>query len=94
MIRSGSETDRERMARKDISDLLVIKAYFDYKDNYSKKWPYEILAEWTGQPEKVCYSACERALKRDLLDYGVSLRSGWVTEKGKKLLEQKGAGDI
>jgi len=52
------------------------------------KWPYEILQEVTGQPEKVCYKAMERADDRGLIDYGVSLRTGWITEEGMKLLKE------
>lgn len=50
-------------------------------------WPYDLLAEWTGQPIKVCYRAMERAAERDLIEYGVSLRTGWLTDKGKALLK-------
>lgn len=49
-------------------------------------WPYELLAQWTGQPEKVCYRAMERAEENGLLEYGVSLRTAWLTDKGKALL--------
>ena len=50
-------------------------------------WPYELLAQRTGECEKVCYRAMERAYERDLIEYGTSLRSGWLTEKGKALLK-------
>ena len=53
----------------------------------SPPWPYETLAARTGQPEKVCYRAMERAERRGLIEYGVSLRTGWLTEAGKALLE-------
>lgn len=53
----------------------------------SPPWPYEALAASTGQPEKVCYRAMERAERRGLIEYGVSLRTGWLTEAGKALLE-------
>lgn len=49
-------------------------------------FPYEELAGMTGAPEKVTYAACERACDRDLIEFGVSLRTGWLTEKGKALL--------
>ena len=70
------------MATKDISDVQVVQAYQAKSDKY----PHELLMEQTGQPEKVCYAACERAARRGLIDYGVSLRTGWITEKGKSLL--------
>src|SRR3990167_9143890 len=55
------------------------------EDNFP--WPYKTLEQWTGQPQKVCYRALERAAERDLIDYGVSLRTGWLTDKGRALLD-------
>jgi len=81
------------MARKNISDELVCKAYAAYKEqrkNFKKdapKYPYEFLNEWTGECEKVCYAAMVRAFAHDLIDYGVSLRSGWLTQKGEALIK-------
>ena len=73
------------MATKDISDRQVCEAVQAYADDLNH-WPYDILAEATGQPQKVCWRAVERAAKRDLIEYGVSLRTGWLTEKGRQLL--------
>lgn len=50
------------------------------------RWPYKILAEWTGQPEKVCYRAMERAESHGLVECGTSLRSGWLTDAGIQLI--------
>ena len=74
------------MATKDISDIQVIKAYLEYKQ--TRHFPYDILYRDTGQPIKVCYRAMERAEKRGYIDYGTSLRTGWVTEKGYGLLKE------
>ncbi len=71
------------MAMKDISDALVCKAFAEAKA--AGIWPDELLARWTGQPEKVCYRAMERAEQHGMIEFGVSLRSGWLTEKGKSL---------
>jgi hypothetical protein len=54
-------------------------------DKLVEKWPYDYLMELTGQPPKVCYRAIERAARRGFVDYGVSLRTGWATTKGKEL---------
>jgi len=82
------------MSRKDISDVLVLRAYVageeHYKNNHIVKWPQNILVEWTGQPEKVCIAAMWRAFDRELIEYGISLRSGWLTPKGVKLLADNG----
>jgi hypothetical protein len=43
--------------------------------------------EWFNAPEKVCLAAMDRACNRDLIEYGVSLRSAWPTEKGKQLIQ-------
>lgn len=76
------------MAMKDISDLQVCEAYRDCRDEHGDIgcWPYELLMQRTGQSAKVCLRVMERADARGLVDYGVSLRSGWLTEKGKSLL--------
>lgn len=88
------------MSRKDVTDFMVCLAYYKYRDEINKafvpskifgmmpgvKWPYETLHKWTGEPIKVCYRAIERAYDRGYIEYGVSLRSGWLTDKGKELL--------
>lgn len=74
------------MAKKDITDLQVLQAQHRYKQNPRGPRGYELLAEETGQPEKVCYQCVERACKRGLLEYGVSPASAWLTAKGKDML--------
>lgn len=74
------------MATKDISDIQVIKAYLEYKQ--TMHFPYNILYRDTGQPIKVCCRAMERAEKRGYINCGVSLVTGWVTEKGYELLKE------
>jgi hypothetical protein len=86
------------MATKDITDLQVLEAYRDSWASRepglkigaptARRFPYELLQERTGQPFKVCWRAMERAHGRDLVDYGVNLRSGWLTDKGKALLKE------
>lgn len=74
------------MATKDISDKQVCLAYAEAKKQH--EYPYIILQRITGQPEKVCLGAMERACKRNYIEYGVSLRTGWLTEKGLSLLNE------
>lgn len=76
------------MKRSDITDLMVVQAY-DRATTYAiamRPFAYEILAEETGAPEKICLAACERACDHGLIDYGVSLRAGFLTDKGRQLL--------
>lgn len=77
------------MATKDITDRQVLLAYAECdwrRGSTLGANPIELLMRMTGQPEKVCWRACERAFKRDLLDYGVSLKCAWLTEKGRQCL--------
>ena len=47
-----------------------------------------ILSEqYPGCPEKVIDSAIERCCDKGYFEYGVSMRTGWPTEKGLALLE-------
>lgn len=81
------------MATKDISDVQVLQAFVDARAGNYAKWSYEFLAERTGQAEKVCYRAMERASNRGLVEYGVSLRTAWLTGEGKALLAAQDATD-
>lgn len=72
------------MAMKDIKDCEVILAFLESKANNHALglWPYQILEQKTGQAEKVCFRCMERANNRGFIEYGTSLRSGWVTRQG------------
>lgn len=83
------------MARKDIDDLEVLRAYVDAKsmqltpilEQRALVWPEQLLQQRTGQPEKVALAAMKRAFDRGLIEYGVSLRSGWLTARGARYLD-------
>lgn len=82
------------MATKDITDYRVCLAYEEMNRKRDIggggiEFADKILMRVTGQPEKVCYRAMERAEDRGYIDCGVSLRSGWLTEEGKELLNGK-----
>lgn len=80
------------MARKHVPDHLVCMAYF-YCNHVKCRihvggitllpFPEELLCIWTKQPQKVCYRAMERAHRRGMIEYGVSLRTGWLTDLGR-----------
>ncbi len=78
------------MATKDISDRQVCEAYAEMRRRRATGetgvWADDILARKTGEHPKVCERAMERADRRGLVDYGASLRGGWLTEKGEALL--------
>jgi tRNA U34 5-methylaminomethyl-2-thiouridine-forming methyltransferase MnmC len=73
------------MATKDISDVMVCAAVKQWRAG--EMLADELLEDWTKQPPKVCYYALERALRRGLIECGVSLRTSWLTDAGKQLLE-------
>lgn len=87
-------TTEDTMATKDISDLQVVQAYAEMSrqmrasESSGGRWEYadDILARSTGQCLKVCERAMERAHGRDLVEYGMWLRGGWLTDKGFALL--------
>jgi hypothetical protein len=86
LIRSG------KMAMKDITDKQVCEAYLESQKQRGPEWendyvfPYEVLARMTGESEDDCYIAMERTADKDLVEYGVSLRTGCLTRKGKELI--------
>lgn len=73
------------MKRSDISDYEVCLAVEDFQKTMGN-FPYEVLARKFNCDEKLAYSACKRAEENGLIEYGVSLRTGWLTEKGKQVL--------
>jgi hypothetical protein len=70
------------VATKDITDRQVCEAVRDWK--HTNVFADELLATRTGQPLKVATSALERAERRGLIDYGVSLRTAWLTDAGTR----------
>ena len=81
------------MATKDISDIQVLAAYQEMNVARDESGLTEhadvILQRMTGEPEKVCLCAMERACSRGLVDYGMWLRRGWITEKGHAMLQEQ-----
>ena len=75
------------MSMKNINDAQVCQAVLDARLEDFKRWPYQILSQETGECEKVCFRCMERALDRGYLEFGVSLRTAWLTDKGTELLK-------
>jgi hypothetical protein len=81
--------------RKDISNHHVCLAYIEAErinDARPDKalftgdpavFPYDVLMGWfPACPFKIIYRAMERACRAGLIEYGVSLRTGWLTADG------------
>lgn len=82
------------MKRSDISDLqvcLAIAARGEIQREVPRKgcWPDDALMEQLGCSRKVARRAMERADHRGYIDYGSSIRSAWLTEKGKQLIQSQ-----
>lgn len=78
------------MSRRNVPDVLVCKAVAEWHGaNPTGLFPPQLLALWTGEPEKVCLAAMERSLQRGLIECGVSLRTAWLTDMGELLLSAR-----
>lgn len=60
--------------------------YYADSPDYVKDFPftYEAFPQW---PEKLVFKKMEKLSDEGYLEYGVSLRTAWLTEKGKKYLK-------
>ena len=74
------------MKRSDIPTIEVMIAYKQYNDDRYGDFPTVILMKKFNAPEKLIYSAIQRDYDNDLIEFGVSLRTGWLTDKGLQLL--------
>jgi hypothetical protein len=77
---------RKRWQTKLIDTKTVLSACEKFHKDKDERAPWRIIMEETGAPEKVVYAAMEREERRGYLDYGVSLRTSWLTDKGKAFL--------
>lgn len=68
------------MKTSDITDTEVCICFAECPPGQSGCRPFQALMRKTGAPKKVALAACERAAER-----GLSLQTGWLTEKGKLL---------
>jgi len=77
-----------KMKRSDIPDEVVCWAYWARKFYDLECFSSDILAKmYPDHPEKVIYAAMRRADDHGYIEYGVSLRGGWLTDKGKAFVK-------
>ena len=73
--------------RSDISQEQVLRAFaLPYLAGANRR--DEVLMRETGAPEKVVWAAMVREEDRGLIDCGVNLRGGWLTEEGRRRLAE------
>ncbi len=74
------------MKRSDITTKQVLEACHKFHNGDTRN-SLQILMDETGLPDKICYAAMEREDEKELIDYGVSLRTAWVTKEGYEFLK-------
>ena len=78
-----------KWSRKMIPIIDVLKSCDAFhSEGFESKNGLERLKDKFNCPEKVAFAAIERDIGNELLNYGTSIRTAWVTEQGKQLLKQ------
>lgn len=73
------------MQRKDVPELELLRAIRRRTDGGEwRQFPHELLA----MPEKVVERKMEQLDRRGYIDWGVSLRTAWLTNKGRDRLAE------
>jgi len=78
-------TDEIKWKRSDIDTLIVLMGCYiahQKRDCMS----FEAIYQLKPAPLKIIYAVMEREVNKGLLDYGVSLRTAFLTEKGLEVL--------
>ena len=70
---------------KDIPIKEILEQQQKWWNNKSLPYTYEVLGKKYGS-EKLVYRKMEQLCEKEYLECGVSVRTAWLTEKGKKLL--------
>ena len=85
---TNDEDPPKRWRRSDIADRDVCRAFTQKGE--PGRGPFaddEFRTMYPGCPDKVIDAAMERAADRDLVEYGTTLRGGWLTAAGKAYLD-------
>lgn len=73
-----------------VSDETVVRGYLKYREQFDtglwQETADDVLKKMTKKPMRVIWRAMNRACNRGFVQFGVSLRTGWATEKGIALL--------
>jgi hypothetical protein len=80
-----------RQKRGDGEVYTAIGAFFVSRE--AIVWPEDILVERFRCPVKVAYAAMMRACDNGLIEYGTSLRGGWLTPSGIEFLRAQAAAE-
>lgn len=71
------------MKASDIDERELLQMIAEHE---AGRLPYDVLVS-RGIPEKVVYAKYEKLDRRGLIEYGVSLRTAWLTAAGAARLQ-------
>lgn len=77
------------MQAKDIPLKTILQLIYDHDKKRTKLFAYEVLIG-QGIPEKVVYAKYDNIDSKGYVNCGVSLRTGWLTQKGIDRLKELG----
>lgn len=77
------QSENKQSSLKDIPDIVVLKRQKEWCENKDLPFTYEAFPQW---PEKLIYRKMEKLVDKGYLEYGVSLRTSWLTDKGLELI--------
>lgn len=85
---SEGYVDLRRPRLKDIPVEAILRAQHEWYASPDKgkprPWGHESLTQW---PAKLVLCKMQKLVDQGYLEYGVSLRTAWLTAKGKAYLE-------
>lgn len=73
-----------KLSLKDIPTRDILLRQQEWWENKDLPFTYEAFPQW---PEKLVFKKMERLADEGYLEYGVSLRTAWLSEKGKQFLK-------
>ena len=79
------KSEQPMSSAKDIPDAIALAACDCVAGG--KEPPYSQLMA-RGFPEKVVYAKLAKLERRGFIEYGVSLRTGWLTDAGRAALQR------
>ena len=68
-----------KMKAADIPEREMLEAFHEWQTTWREPAHKRFLGRF---PEKVIYAKMAKLDRRGLIEYGVSLRTGWLTSKG------------
>lgn len=74
-----------KFSLKDIPTREVLEQQQKWWENKELPFTYEVLGQKYGS-EKLVFMKMQKLLREGYLEYGVSLRTAWLTEKGKSVI--------